>query len=211
MIIGIVLAISSGVLLAVYFVIKQRQKQPLQKRGESLARLEEVLCSTQLTNDSFFRSLELVQKNLESLLARAERAEQRMRNLMLQPGGEKRDQYTAAALLLGEGQEPRRVSSMLNLPLPQVEIVQELHRMASREKKPVASKKRGDDSAGREPSKRVKVAVQPEKSSQPVLLADILKKAANDRAAGHSQFAGAMNHRKSEASPAALPRHSQRA
>jgi hypothetical protein len=211
MIIGIVLAISSGVLLAVYFVIKQRQKQPLQKRGESLARLDEVLCSTQLTNDSFFRSLELVQKNLESLLARAERAEQRMRNLMLQPGGEKRDQYTAAALLLGEGQEPRRVSSMLNLPLPQVEIVQELHRMANKDKKPMVNKKRSDEGAGREIPKRTKIADEPEKISQPVLLADILRKAANDRAAGHAQFAEAMNHRKSQASPAPLPRHSRRA
>jgi hypothetical protein len=155
--------------------------------------------------------LELVQKNLESLLARAESAEQRMRNLMLQPGGEKRDQYTAAALLLGEGQEPRRVSSMLNLPLPQVEIVQELHRMANKDRRPLVNKKRSDESAGREIPKRTKIADGPEKNSQPILLADIIRKAANDRAASQSQFAAAISQRKNQTIAAPLPRQGRRA
>src|SRR5258706_2953593 len=181
MIISVILAVSSSLLLAVCWMLRRRARPPVAtKRDESLARLEEVLRSAQLTNDGFFRSLELVQKNLESLLARAENAEQRMRNLMLQPGGEKREQYTAAAVLISEGQEPRLVAWMLNLPLPQVELVQELHRMASKEKKSMPSKRRSDESSRRDRQEPTKVAARREKSAQPILLTDILKRAANE-------------------------------
>jgi hypothetical protein len=194
MIISVTVAISSILLMAVCLVLRRRTKPPaVSKRDESLARLEEVLRSAQLTNDSFFRSLELVQKNLESLLARAESAEQRMRNLMLQPGGERREQYTAAAVLLGEGQEPRRVASMLNLPLPQVELVQELHRMANKEKRSTASKRRSEENSRRETPEPTKVAARREKSAQPILLTDILKRAANEsvlREGNRVPFAG---------------------
>ena len=174
------IAVCGGILCCYYFV-KGRKESAVVKRDESLAQLEEVLRTAQLTNNSFFQSLELVQKNLESLLARAEGAEQRMRNLMLQPGGERRDQYAAAALLLNEGQEPHRVAAMLNLPLPQVEIVQQLHYMANKDKKAPARKKRIEEKdLPHEFSLPTKVAARREKSSQPILLADILRRAAND-------------------------------
>ena len=189
-----VLILALGLCGAVWFFVKYRQKNASDKRDQNLAQLEEVLRTAQLTNNGFFQSLELVQKNLQSLLARAESAEQRMRNLMLQPGGEKRDQYTAAALLLSEGQEPHRVAAMLNLPLPQVEIVQQLHRMASKDKKPMPRKKRADEeSGGRKFTVASKIAVSQEKNSRPVLLADLLKKAASENAlrdAPQRTFAG---------------------
>jgi cysteinyl-tRNA synthetase len=126
--------------------------------------------------------LELVQKNLESLLARAESAEQRLRNLMLQPGVEKKEQYTAAALLLGEGQEPQRVAAMLNLPLPQVQIVQELQKMATKEKKTTTRKKREDDAGHQEIATQPKVAALKEKNAAgPILLVDVIRNAANGR------------------------------
>ncbi len=182
------------VAMVVYLVLKSRRQATGTKRDESLAHLEEVLRTAQLTNNGFFQSLELVQKNLEALLARAESAEQRMRNLMLQPGGEKREQYTAAALLLGEGQEPHRVASMLNLPLPQVEIVQQLHRLASKDKKTLPRKKPAEDeSSGQKFTMPSKIAAGQEKISQPVLLADLLKKAANEsvlRGSTQRTFAG---------------------
>jgi len=182
------------VVIAVYLVVKSRRETTSSKRDESLAQLEEVLRTAQLTNHGFFQSLELVQKNLEALLARAESAEQRMRNLMLQPGGEKRDQYAAAALLLSEGQEPHRVASMLNLPLPQVEIVQQLHRLASKDKKPLQRKKHAEEeSGGRKFTVPSKIAASPEKISQPVMLVDLLKKAANEsalRGSAQRTFAG---------------------
>ena len=51
---------------------------------------------------------------------------------MLQPGV-KKDQYTATTLL-GEGQEPQRVASMLNLPLAQVHIVRDFKRWRAKKK-----------------------------------------------------------------------------
>ena len=188
------LSLSLCVCAVVYLVLKNQQKTASSKRDKSLAELEEVLRTAQLTNSGFFQSLELVQKNLESLLARAESAEQRMRNLMLQPGMEKREQYTAAALLLGDGQEPSRVASMLNLPLPQFEIVHELQRIGSKEKKANLRAKRSqtnDERAGPLPTK---IAARREKSSQPILLVDVIKRAANDSAVQsgvHSPFGGA--------------------
>jgi len=167
-------------LLPVWWVLRRRRVASPNQKDESLRRLEEVITSSQLTNDGFFRSLDLIQKNLESLLARAESAEQRMRQLMLQPGSEKREQYTAAALLLREGQEPHRVASMLSLPLPQVEIVGELQRMAGKDNKLTVRKKRNEESAGRDNPMPTKVAARREKSSQPILLVDVIKKAAND-------------------------------
>ena len=86
MITTIALILALCLCLALWFAIKNRQKTARGKRDQSLAQLEEVLRTAQLTNNGFFQSLELVQKNLEALLARAESAEQRMRNLMLQPG-----------------------------------------------------------------------------------------------------------------------------
>jgi hypothetical protein len=66
---------------------------------------------------------------------------------MLQPNGDKKDQYAAAALLLGEGQQAERVASMLNLPLPQVQTVRELRNLAGDEKRPAAHKKRESETA----------------------------------------------------------------
>jgi ParB-like chromosome segregation protein Spo0J len=181
MIISIVLTLSASLVLVILLAIKMRRKEARGKREDSLVRLEEVLRSAQLTNNGFFQSLELVQKNLESLLARAENAEQRLRSLMLQPGVEKKDQYTAAALLLGEGQQPERVASMLRLPLPQVEIVRELQQMSGKDKKAAARKKRDEQPVQPEIDNPSKIAAVREKfSSQPISLIDMIRKATGE-------------------------------
>ncbi|HXF75766.1 MAG TPA: hypothetical protein VNN13_06710, partial [Methylomirabilota bacterium] len=149
---------------------------------EKLARLEEVVRSAQITNTSFFQSLELVQKNLEALIARAEGAEQRLRALMLQSGAEKKDPYRAAALLLSEGQPPQRVASMLNLPLPQVQIVSQLQK-AAQEKKAVARRKRAEEKREGEVGSPSKIAAEREKiAAEPIRLIDVIRKAAAEAA-----------------------------
>ncbi len=175
--------VGSGFLLsAVWFLVRKRRSSNDRSKGQNLLQLEEVIKTSQLTNDGFFRSLELVQKNLESLLARAENAEQRLRTLMLQPGVEKQEQYTAAALLLAEGQEAQRVASMLNLPLPQVQIVQELQKIANKEKKPSARKKREAEIEQQEIAAQPKYADPKEKNAaRPILLVDVIRNAANSR------------------------------
>ncbi len=171
---------SVSLLLVVWVLSRKRRNTHESTKDQSLLRLEEVIKTSQLTNDGFFRSLELVQKNLESLLTRAENAEQRLRSLMLQPGVEKKEQYTAAALLLAEGQEAQRVASMLNLPLPQVQIVQELQKIASKEKKPSTRKRREVEVGQQEIAAQPKYADLREKNaSRPILLVDVIRNAAN--------------------------------
>ena len=145
MISGAVILVNVILFFGLLYLAKKRHDGAKSKRDENLARLEEVIRSAELTNGGFFRSLELVQNNLQSLLARAEEAERRLRSLMLQPGSDKKDQYTAAALLLGEGQEPERVASVLKLPLPQVKSVQDLRKMTREEENPTPRKRRGDE------------------------------------------------------------------
>jgi hypothetical protein len=189
MMISMVLALSSCLLLVVSLAIRIRQKTARNKKDDSLARLEEVLRSAQLTNNGFFQSLELVQKNLESLLARAENAEQRLRSLMLQPGVEKKDQYTAAALLLGDGQQPERVASMLRLPLPQVEIVRELQQMAGKDKRTAVRRKRDDQVPPPEADVQSKFAARRERfSAQPINVVDVIRKAAGEAARNDNDF-----------------------
>jgi len=150
-------------LVGVLILAKKRSGGTGGKREQGLARLEEVVRSAELTNGGFFRSLELVQKNLESLLARAENAERRLRVLMLQPNGDKKDQYAAAALLLNDGQQPERIASMLNLPLPQVQTVQNLRQISSGNKKNPARKKAEVETAVEEPLWQKKTAAPREK------------------------------------------------
>jgi hypothetical protein len=186
MMIGMASATVLGFVLLILLALKLRRKNQRDERSESLARLEEVLRSAQLTNNGFFQSLELVQKNLEVLLQRAEAAEQRLRSLMLQPGVEKKDQYTAAALLLGDGQEPERVASMLRLPLPQVEIVRELKQMSDRDRKAPARKRR---EAQPENEPQSKIAERPEKfAAQPISVVDVIRKAASEAARKENPF-----------------------
>jgi hypothetical protein len=136
--------------------------------------------SAEVANNGFFRSLELVQKNLEALIARAENAEQRLRSLMLHPGIERREQYTAAALLLAEGHDAERVSSMLGLPEAQVQLIRELQQVTGREKRPARAKK-SEESAMKESLRQSKIAAPREKTAAPpILLVDVLKNAATE-------------------------------
>lgn len=157
------LIVNGLLLLAVFYLWKKRSGGAAVKRDQNLARLEEVIRSAELANGGFFRSLELVQKNLESLVARAENADRRLRVMMLQPNGDKKDQYAAAALLLGEGQQPERVASMLNLPLSQVQTVRELRNLGGGEKKSIARKKRDGEPVAEPSYLQKKIAASREK------------------------------------------------
>jgi len=189
--IGVAIFVVNLILLVGVLVLaKKRSGGSAGKREQGLTRLEEVVRSAELTNGGFFRSLELVQKNLESLLARAENAERRLRVLMLQPNGDKKDQYAAAALLLGEGQQPERIASMLNLPLPQVQSVQNLRQITGGDKKCPARKKPEAETAVEEPLWQKKTAAPREKiAARPAAPAPSVKK--------HEQPARPASHRSS--------------
>jgi hypothetical protein len=128
-------AISFSPLRAILTAFTSRLGHRAEKRDDRLARLEEVLRAAEMTNNSFFRSIEMVQKNLESVIVRAENAEQRLHTILTQTELGKTDQYSSAALLLSEGKEPEQVARMLNLPMHQVQLVQELRQAVRRQPK----------------------------------------------------------------------------
>jgi hypothetical protein len=167
--------------VAGFWLIGRRGKQEDSQRNASAAHLAEMVRSAEVANSGFFRSLELVQKNLETLIARAENAEQRLRSLMLHPGIEKREQYSAAALLLAEGHDVERVSSMLGLPEAQVHLIRELQQVtgqASGKEKRLGRSKKSEESAVKEAVRQAKIAAPREKTAtRPILLVDVLKNA----------------------------------
>ncbi len=70
----ILMAIAPLLIIAIWLI---RKRAPGRKVNgdQSLGRLAEVIKSAEIANDGFFRSLELVQKNLEPLIAKGQEAE----------------------------------------------------------------------------------------------------------------------------------------
>jgi hypothetical protein len=177
---GLIFLIIAPLLIIAVWLAGRRYKGENPERAASTSQLAEMVRSAELANNGFFRSLELVQKNLEALIARAENAEQRLKSLMLHPGIERREQYTAAALLLAEGHDVERVSSMLGLPDAQVQLIRDLQQVTGRERRSARAKK-SDESAAKESPRQSKIAAPREKTAAPpILLVDVLKNAATD-------------------------------
>lgn len=135
------------------------------RRDENLARLEEVVRSAELTNSSFFRSLELVHKNLEFLLLRAETAEQRLLTLVTQAEAGRTDPYAAAAHLLSNGKEVEQVASMLKISPAQVRLIQELRQVAGRQRVAAPRAKREKEFQSNQGSQKAKAETLREKDA----------------------------------------------
>lgn len=130
----------SGLYAALFAALEKLPAINSAGRDERLLRLEGVLRSAELTNNSFFRSLEMVQKNLESVILRAENAEQRLHSLLNQTDSGKSDPYSSAALLLSEGKGPEQVARMLGLPVHQVQLVHKLRQAIHCDDRPAVAK-----------------------------------------------------------------------
>lgn len=184
-----IVLIIAPLMIAVFWLATRRRKQGRPDRSTYGSHLAEIVRSAEVANNGFFRSLELVQKNLEALIARAENAEQRLRSLMLHPGIEKREQYTAAALLLAEGHDVERVSSMLGLPEAQVQLIRELQQVTGKDKR-VSRAKKSEESAVKESLRQSKIAAGREKTAaRPILLIDVMKNVAADEPAKEESLA----------------------
>ena len=184
----LILVATAPILLVVLWLMRKKLSATKANGEQSLGGLVEVIKSAEIANDGFFRSLELVQKNLESLIARAEGMEHRLQSLMLHTGVDKREQYTAAALLLAEGHEADRVASMLNLPAAQVQLIRDLQQVTAREKR-VTTQARNEESFSKEITRPSKpAAVQEKTAARPILLVDMIKNAANETMVSDGQL-----------------------
>jgi hypothetical protein len=180
---GYLILLIASVLLLVALGLALIKRKPGSQLGAipRVGPLADMIKSAEIANEAFFRSLELVQRNLESVISRAENMEERLRMLVLHPGIEKREQYTAAALLLSEGQDPERVASMLNLPLPQVQLIRDLQQVSVKDKRASARDGRVEDIVPQESSRQSKNSGRAEKSaSRPILLVDAIRTASGE-------------------------------
>jgi hypothetical protein len=172
--IGIALA-GAVLLAAVVSLLRQRGAAANSRAGACLSRLEEVVRSSEHTKRACFLSLENMHRSLGTLETRAAAAEQKLGNFIEAPQVERKEHYEAAALLLAAGQSAERVASLLNLPMNQVELVQELSQFAIRNHRTPAH---GSDHATRPIHKNPKKKSAPRRARQrvkPILLSDIVE------------------------------------
>ncbi len=101
---------------------------------ERMTELEKVVRRAGFLQGDFLRSLEIVQRRLELLLAQADLSEQRLRHALGQAEAGRADPYSTAALLLSQGQPAEKVAQTLHLPLSRVRVIQELCREVGLEK-----------------------------------------------------------------------------
>jgi len=116
-------AASALLLLGVLFRTLKRQGGATWKWGSRFERLDSVVGNAEDSSVAYFRSLELMLKNLETVRSRTEHAEQRLWEIVARPNLERENRYEAAELLLAQGQKPARVAALLNLPISEVKAV----------------------------------------------------------------------------------------
>jgi hypothetical protein len=160
--VGVLLSFLAGVGVMVLW----GRRKPLAQTGKGegwetrMAYLEEAVNRAGVLNSSFFHSLEISQKRLETLLTQADVTEQNLRRLIHQAtlaipagemaggqsdaamsGGGRADSFSLAALRLAEGEDAQQVAHTLKLPVAQVRLLQELRQYTQQEKTAAPSEK----------------------------------------------------------------------
>ncbi len=124
LLVHLILLASAGSLLISLLLRRGAKKNP--NPAEQVVELTDAVRHAEIINGSFFRSLELVEKNLESLLARANKVEENLRALLPKAERVRTDPYSKASSLLAEGKDAKEISQSLNLPVSQVRLIKEL-------------------------------------------------------------------------------------
>jgi hypothetical protein len=147
--VGVLLSFLAGV--GVMVVRNRRQTGVRTEKSDGwetrMAYLEEAVNRAGVLNSSFFHSLEVTQKRLETLLSQADLAEQNLRRLIHHttfvgepPAGrgevavpvgdrDRSNVFVTAALLLAEGEDVQQVARRLKLPMTQVRLLQEIQQL----------------------------------------------------------------------------------
>lgn len=132
---GVFLSFLAGIGVVVLWNLRKRGAPTEKSDGWEgrMAYLEEAVNRAGMLNNSFFHSLEVSQKRLESLLTQTDIAEQNLRRLLHQTAfagerslGRGTDALATAASLLAEGEETQQVARLLKLPVAQVRLLQEI-------------------------------------------------------------------------------------
>ena len=140
---GVFLAFLAGIGIMILWNLRKRRART-EKRDSwegRMAYLEEAVNRAGMLNNSFFHSLEISQKRLETLLTQSDVAERNLRRLLHQSAfagdrttGRGADSLATASLLLSEGEDVQQVARTLKLPMAQVRLLQELRAYTQEEK-----------------------------------------------------------------------------
>jgi hypothetical protein len=170
------LEISSVLLLTAILLLHKRGRAGANRTERAhLRRLEEIAESSEMTKQTCLSSLNALHQSLQSLEIRTSSSEKRLGRLIEAPQVERKEQYEAAALLLISGQNPERVANLLNFPVSQVELVQELLKSVIASKKNISTPDFNGLTGSISKSQKKKTASRKSKSRvQPILLTDIV-------------------------------------
>jgi len=128
-------AVNGAVLLALLGIVMGRRRGAKRNWKDQFAQFDDAVRSAEMSNAAYFRSLEQMLKNLESVRALTEQTEQRLSGIVARPGTDRDGRFETAALLLSSGEKPAKVASMLNLPLSHVKRVREPQKASAKGRK----------------------------------------------------------------------------
>lgn len=171
---------SAILLFSVLFLVKKNRGVTRRKWKDCFSRFDDVIRSVEMTNGAYFRSLEMMLKNLESVRARTEQVEQRLWGIIARPGIERADRYEAAALLLAQGHRPAKVASMLNLPLSQVKSSRGPQNFTGKEGAIAAQRTTEGNRSNRKNRTEIRAARRPKNSARSTLQNDVVASDAVD-------------------------------
>ena len=157
-------AASAFLLLGVLFGASKRRGGAAWKWGGRFERLDSVVGNAENSSVAYFRSLELMLKNLETVRARTEHAEQRLWEIVARPNLERENRYEAAELLLAQRQKPARVAALLNLPISEIKTVRGPQKENGEERRKAGQKIAGaksDSARSRHDDATVSAAISP--------------------------------------------------
>jgi hypothetical protein len=172
------LLLASTALLAIAMLLRVKRDRAavIAHRQAAQQRLVEVAQEAELTKKACFASLENLNQRLAQLQSQANAAEGKL-NVIVEPAMvERKENYRAAGLLLADGQSVARVSSILGLPVSEVELIVQLQKMVAKEAPAVSAQPNGaaEKPAGRR-RKKVAVAAKALDQQRPILLTDSVK------------------------------------
>jgi len=168
------ISIASGLLSgSVLFLWRRHRIAAKTKSTAYLKRIEDVVESMQETKRTCLTSLENMHRSLAELQTRAASSEGDLNGFIEAPNPGRKEHYEAAALLLATGQSVERVARMLNLPVNQVEFVQELRKLVAGENHATATQT-GDraERTSHNDAKKRRAPARPKSKVQPILLTD---------------------------------------
>ncbi|HVO95008.1 MAG TPA: hypothetical protein VMT22_19295 [Terriglobales bacterium] len=168
--------VSAVLLLAAMILLLRRRRALVEKvNPTSLGRLDEVERSAEQMKLNCLSALHDVKHRLEALEERAIAAERSDVTLGVAPAAERKEPYHAAALLLYAGHPAQRVAEVLDLPLAQIEMVQQLQKMIGAESrmKPAHDALARSDGIGKN-AKRKSAARHGKSRPRPILLTDMV-------------------------------------